>query len=257
MNFPAHFETGKSSRSMKLREQPWVNDHAPGHPVLVWDTYLEDGVHYARCLPMTSFNKETVEEKYPEAWRHHVRYVPISQGGETTNSRTKMPTLTLTENGRMEKQTYVHLDHFFDIEVEHLQPRYREAGSSVPLQLDNDSLNVLVFKLGQFIRGEIWHPAPKGSITSPLDWHQTKGPLRDPQLGTPQFRPELKNRALLGGQLEAARHKKAGTREWTGYERESRRGGAWEPVEAAAAPFRPRSGDTWSQLQRPLSRYAS
>ena len=254
MNFPAHFQR---SRSEKLRDQPWVNGHATGHPVLVWDTYSKDAVQYARCLPMTSFKTETIEEKYPDAWRHHVRYVPISHGRETTKSRTKMPTLTLAENGKMDKQTYVHLDHFFDIEVAHLQPRYRDAGSMVPLQLDNDSLNVLVFKLGQFIRGEIWRPAPNRWITSPLDWHQKKWSLQDPELGTPQFSSELEGRALLGGELEAVRHKKAGTREWTGHEKESPRKGAWEPVEAAATPVRPRTGDTWGQLQPSLARYAS
>ena len=258
MNFPAHFRIGERSRSAKLRDQPWVNDHATGHPVMVWDTYYtKDGVECARCLPMTSFNKETVEEKYPDAWRHHVRYVPISQGGEITNSRTKMPTLALAENGAMEQQTYVHLDHFFDIEVEYLQPRGREAGSTVPLQLNDDSLNVLVFKLGQFIRGKIWRPAQKGKITSPLDWHRTKGPLQDPELGTPSFDHKLQRRELDGAKLEAARHKKAGTYEWNGREPrgQSPHRGAWEPVEAPVTPSSNWNGpSTWGHVQSSYSR---
>lgn len=254
MNFPARFETGAYSPSAKLREQPWVNRHAPGHPVMVWDTYSEEGVQYARCLPMTSFSGKTPEQKYPLAWKHHLRYVPISQGGEVTNSRTKMPTLALAENGTMEQQTYVHLDHFFDIEVEHLRSRDR-GDSSAPLRLDNDALNVLVFKLGQFIRGEIWRPEPNGQIKSPLDYES----LPNPKLGRPVLEGKLKERALIGGELEAARYVKTGEREWTGFEvGESPPIGAWESefVEAAPKPSRHQSRDTWGQLQHSLSRYA-
>lgn len=257
MNFPRHFKIGERSWSEKLRDQPWVNDSAPGHPVMVWDTYTKEGVQYARCLPMTSLTGKTPEQKYPYAWQHHVRYVPISHGGKVANSRTNMPTLALRRNGTMEQQTYVHLDHFFEIEVEHLLPRGRKDDPSKPLQLDDDSLNVLVFKLGQFIRGKTWRPAPNWKITSPLDWHQTKEPLRYPELGTPSFDVELQRQALDGGKLEAARHKKAGTHEWTGFERgESPPRGAWEePVEAPVTPSRNWNGaSSWGQVQSSYSR---
>ena len=254
MNFPQCFETGERSWSKKLREQPWVNSHAPGHPVVVWDTYNEHGVQYARCLPMTSFNTETIEEKYPDAWRHHLRYVPISQGGKVANSRTNMPTLALAENGTMDKQTYVHLDHFFDIEVKHLEPRSRKDDPSKPLQLDDAALNVLMFKFGQFIQGDVWRPAPNAHITSPLDFES----LPDPKLGRPVLEGKLKERALAGGKLEAARHEKAGTQEWTGFERkESPRRGAWEPAEAPATPSRNRRADSaWGRVQSSYSRSA-
>jgi hypothetical protein len=250
MNFPAGFPTGNDSKSKILRDQPWVNSYAPGHPVVVWDTYTKDGVDYARCLPMTSLNGKSAEGKYPEAWRHHLRYVPISQGGKITESRTNMPTLTLAEGGTMNQQTYVHLDHFFDIEVEHLSPRGRGANSSAPLQLDDDALNVLVFKFRQFVRGEVWRPPPS-KIKSPLDWRS----LRDPQLGRPKFGDKLERRALVGGQLEAARHEKAGTQQWTGLEigEESPRKGAWQLVGATVRPFtRTNSAAQWKQQQRPF-----
>jgi hypothetical protein len=118
---------------------------------MVWDTYSRNGEDYARCLPMTSLNGKSAEGKYPEAWRHHLRYVPISQGGKITESRTNMPTLTLAGNGTMDQQTYVHLDHFFDIEVRYLRFRGRDAS----LQLDDDALSVLMFKFRQFVRGEV------------------------------------------------------------------------------------------------------
>lgn len=253
MDFPAYFEIGKHSRSKKLREQLWVNKHATGHPVLVWDTYSSDGVQYARCLPMTSLTGKTPEEKYPYAWKHHVRYVPISHGGKVTNSRTHMPTLALAENGTMKQQTYIHLDHFFEIEVEHLIPRGRRDDPSKPLQLDDAALNVLVFKLGQFIQGDIWRPAPVGDIKSPLDYES----LPDPKLGRPVLKGKLAERALAGGKLEAARHEKAGTREWTGLERgESPPRGAWEvPLEAPVTPPRNWNGaSSWGRVQYSYSR---
>ena len=250
MDFPAHFEIGKHSPSKKLREQLWVNKHATGHPVLVWDTYSSDGVQYARCLPMTSLAGKTPEEKYPYAWKHHVRYVPISQGGKVTNSRTHMPTLALTENGTMKQQTYVHLDHFFEIEVEHLLPRGSRDDPSKPLRLDDAALNVLLFKLGQFIQGDIWRPAPVGDIKSPLDYQS----LPDPKLGRPILEGKLEERALAGAKLEAARHEKAGTREWTGLERgEFPPRGPWEEsVEAPVTPSRNWNGNdasSWARVQ--------
>lgn len=244
MNFPA----GVKSRSKILRDQPWVNDRATGHPVMVWDTYRWEGEDYARCLPMTSLNGESPEKKYPHAWRHHLRYVPISQGGEITKSRTNMPMLTLAENGRMDQQTYVHLDHFFDIEVKYLRPRGRDANSLVPLQLDNAALNVLVFKLQQFIQGEVWRPGP-GGVKSPLYYKD----LPYPELGRPRLEDEVKERARIGRELETARYEKDGTREWTGHERggESPRKRWWEPVDAAVRPFSQKSGSTqWGGPRR-------
>lgn len=107
--------------SRVLQTQSHVNDKAGGHFALVWDVYErpEDRVAIARCLPMTSFG-ELVEDKYKtskgqNAWRSIVRYLPIDHHARTT-SRLNMPVLRLQSGRSMRAQSYVHLDHFYEVE---------------------------------------------------------------------------------------------------------------------------------------------
>lgn len=149
MNFPAHFKTGENSDSSLLRGQPWVNKDAPGHPVLVWDTYRrggEQGELIARCLPMTSFGGLSIEEKYPykSVWKVHLRYVPIMQKGVAAKSATNMPSLALADDESMSHQTYAHLDHFFEIEARHLAMCGRTSKSNCSVYLTDAALDVLV-----------------------------------------------------------------------------------------------------------------
>ena len=152
---------------------------------------------------MTSFQGRRIEEKYnigPDSWRHQVRYVPIAQYGVFTVSDTEMPSLRLYQGKGMAQQTYVHLDHFFEIEAKFLQ-------CTKPLYLLNAALRVLLYKFQQFLSGETERAVSENAPTSPLDYGRT-----------PVLKPEQLEMANAGRILEDARHEAAGTCEWTGRE---------------------------------------
>jgi hypothetical protein len=216
MFVPKGLKVRDCSPSMLLQDQPWVNEHATGHPVVVWDTYKRGDELIARCLPMTSFGGRRVEEKYDSAgaWKHWLEYVPIMQDGVAVASDANMPSLALADGETMRLQTYVHLDHFFDIEVEFLHPHCRNARSGRSVHLEDAALSVLVFKFHQFISGETRRP--RAWIRSPLDSYGRYAPVE--KLARPELGQEARVKADIGRELEAARHEAAGTREWTGKE---------------------------------------
>lgn len=162
--------------SSELTKQPHVNKRAGGHPTLVWDVYQrhEGGEMIARCLPVTSFGTHggSIEEKYDgstsgrSAWKHIPRYLPIDHNGET-GSKFNVPVLRLIDGRSMAKQSYVHLDHFYEVEARFLlEDKHRG------LRLEYESLCIAAGKLMDFCDGMIyrirWAPgetAPK----SPLD----------------------------------------------------------------------------------------
>lgn len=175
LQLPRGFRTGESSPSALLQRQLWVNSRAANHPVLVWDVFPNErtGEKIARCLQMTSFGGKSVEEKYNyhagrRSWRMHLQYIAIQQGGVPTPSVADMPSVALEGNQSMEKRTYIHLDHYFDIEARFLST----SSSQAPLRLTSDSLCVVTHKFDQFVRGYIWRRMPTGNwndVVSPLD----------------------------------------------------------------------------------------
>jgi hypothetical protein len=205
MHLPKGFKIGRYSESRLLRTQRWVNKEATNHFILVWDTYEAEGEVIARCMPMTSFKGTSVDEKYNrggDAWRHQVKYLPIAQYGWATVSDTEMPSLALHNDKGLDRQTYVHLDHFFEIEVKFLQ-------CSNPLYLVSTALSVLVYKFSQFLSGETLR-ANAGSPRippSPLDYGKR-----------PELSPEVLARVEEGCDLEAKRNAHWGTHQWTGKE---------------------------------------
>lgn len=210
MFLPRQVKTGPSSESSLLRQQPWVNQTATNHFVAVWDTYMRGDEEIARCLPMTSFKETRVEEKYhtPNAWKYWLEYVPILKGGISAASEANMPSLALVDRQEMMRSTYVHLDHFFDIEV-------RFLNRSHPVYLENDALSVLVYKFHQFISKR--RPGrPYGRISSPLDRYGDDAPVE--RLARPKLSPTAMEKVRDGRELEAARYRAAGTHEWTGIE---------------------------------------
>ena len=214
MFVPNDLKVKDASPSRLLRQQPWVNDRATGHPVAVWDTYEHGGELIARCLPLTSFTETRVEDKYvSRAWKHWLEYVPIKHQGVAVASDANMPSLALADGESMSKLTYVHLDHFFDIEARFLDLSSRNTRYG--MHLEDAALSVLVFKFHQFISGEIKRPSAK--VVSPLDSYDDKAPVEE--LARPKLNhPAEQARVNVGRELEAARHRAAGTREWTGKE---------------------------------------
>jgi len=161
---------------------------------------------------MTSFGSRTVEEKYnsPNAWRHWLEYVPIMQQHGATVSDANMPLLALANGEAMTQRTYVHLDHFFDIEARYLDMHGRNARFGRSVHLEDAALSVLVFKFYQFITGEVERPHAR--LRSPLDY---RGPeqLARPVLGSAALEKVREGRAL-----ETARRTQTGAYEWTGWE---------------------------------------
>jgi len=174
---------------------------------MVWDVYeREDGEKIARCLQMTSFGKHTIEWKYPSAWKHHCQYLPVRQC-ETT-SRTNQPLLELQDGMKMASQSYVHLDHFFEIEACYLVSWNCKSGSPA-IGLTSGSLDVLRAKLMQFVQGGIYRRS-NADIPSPLEL-----------TGPPTFSKEAWESVVRGLAIEQVRsHILAGERKqiWTGLE---------------------------------------
>jgi hypothetical protein len=136
---------------------------------MVWDVYQrEDGETIARCLQMTSFGKRGVEGKYDKAhvWKYHCQYLPVKHRGVT--SRTNQPILELQDGREMNVQSYVHLDHFFEIEARYLVGwGSKRAGA---MGLTSGALDVLRAKLIQFANGGIYRKRNNGGpLKSPLD----------------------------------------------------------------------------------------
>lgn len=211
LNFPGVYNTfdatKKSSRLLQL--QPWVNSNAANHPTLVWKTYESDGETIACCLQITSFDGNTIETKYPDgrgnAWRYHSQYVPIAHQG--TISRANMPILQLEDGEMMGKQSYVHLDHYFEIEA-------RLLWRLVPKKhLASDSLAVVVSLLRQFVQGDIWRQprGPHEKVRSPLDFRaQNKLHGERLALTIPKVNAEV-DLWQQGEQLERQRTREEGT----------------------------------------------
>ena len=207
--------------SRELRRQPHVNEHAGGHPTIVWDTYVRhDGEKIARCLQVTSFScqgeegqyHQTVEEKYSRgggAWKVQVQYLPIDHDARSS-SRTNQPILKLAGGRNMDHQSYAHLDHFFEIEARLLK---HMPGGGPDRRLIEDSLCVVVWKLRQFFDDTIcrrqWHP----------DSRFPKSPLDEGGCGKPRDLSESVRRLeARGARIERERLASTGTRLITGYE---------------------------------------
>ncbi|OQN99107.1 hypothetical protein B0A48_14968 [Cryoendolithus antarcticus] len=167
-----------------LWRQSHVNDRVAKHPLLVWDTRFDEsrGVMIARCLQATSFTDHnywydesgtyhmTVEEKYYawKAWYFHLQYVAIDHPGMSTPEH-KMPVLRLTEaSPSMDHLTYVHLDHFFEVEADFL-----EKFGKTKRELGNRSFSILMYRLDRFMHNSPTERQTKrlvnGDIRSPLD----------------------------------------------------------------------------------------
>jgi hypothetical protein len=192
-----------------LQQQPHVNDQVGRHPTMVWDVYVrEDGEKIARCLQMTSFGNRGVEGKYSSqnVWKYHCQYLPVRQRG--TTSRTNQPLLELQDGKKMKNQSYVHLDHFFEIEARYLVSWLDHSGRP-SVGLTSGSLDVLRAKLMQFAAGGIFRKA-NADIPSPLDG-----------AGLPPVSKEVWESATRGQAMEQVRSRtlaEEGKQIWTGLE---------------------------------------
>ena len=93
------------------------------------------------------------------------QYLAIQDRG--TIPHNDVPFLHLADGQRMKSQSYVHLDHFFEIESQYLESFY--DGSRC---LTRDSVDIVQFQLGRFITGDIprLHGNRPGRPVSPLEF---------------------------------------------------------------------------------------
>ncbi|KAM0715481.1 hypothetical protein Q7P37_008979 [Cladosporium fusiforme] len=209
-------ESSCPNYSPELQKQSHVNEKAGNHPVLVWDVYdrSSDKEKIARCMPVTAFHSQAggVEEKYSRgthAWRHIVRYLPIEHGAGSSSSYN-VPVLALADGKRMKIQSYVHLDHFYEVEAKFLDATNPCCAG---LRLQANSLAMAVGKLQDFCDGRIWCQGLRPGAP--------KSPLHEGGYGRPTgLSEEANNWVTLGRQLEQLRLTMTGTEAVTGHEAE-------------------------------------
>jgi hypothetical protein len=207
----AQVQAARNASSLLIKQQPHVNDQVEFHPCMVWDVYQrEDSEKIARCLQMTSFGKRGVEGKYERAnvWKYHCQYLPVEHSG--TKSRTNQPILGLQYGEKMGTQSYVHLDHFFEIEARYLTAWGRLRNGAPRFGLTSGALDVLRAKLMQFAKGDIYRKCNQDALRSPLDIS-----------GPPTFSTEVQEAAARGRAIEETRRLALATQGkqiWTGLE---------------------------------------
>jgi len=111
-----HFKFESLPQDSIVRKQAWVNETATNHPLVIASIKANGNVV---CLPVTSFDGKTVPEKFPRA--NHIQrlhYLPVNHDNKTT-THNGLPVLQLA-HGSFMKQSYIHIDQFFEIEPTNL-----------------------------------------------------------------------------------------------------------------------------------------
>lgn len=217
-------KTRQFDRSI-VRHQAHINNErvqAGDHPTVVYATYEKNSEVIARCLQVTSFtrpgskgtveDKMTVEEKYPgpRVWYMHLQYVPIMHKGEKGQTRPlhNMPVLETVDDEPMKCQSYVHLDHYFEIEAKHLR-----VWKDGPVKLKEEAMDVLMYKLQAFEEDCTRRNTGPGAPRSPLEYY--------PKVPKPNIdaHKDLREMAARGLILEKSRLKFLDVKtEYTGWE---------------------------------------
>ena len=167
--------------------QPWMNLGAEGHPVCVVGT--KDNGRLSTCCQVTSFNNTPIEVKYPDP-NNLMRQQYLSIGHHLTVPHSGQKLLGLDNGQKMLKQSYVHLDQFFEIETQYLESFYQNSK-----RLDSQSVGYLQAQFRDFIGGVI--PRPRGRSPSPKGQNsRPSSPLglrrfTPTSLGVPDVPPQL------------------------------------------------------------------
>ncbi|KAK6421997.1 hypothetical protein LTR95_016744 [Oleoguttula sp. CCFEE 5521] len=167
----------------------------------------------------------TIEQKYyGRTWKYHMQYLTIEHSSRSSVPHD-MPILTF-KNGDafLQHQTYVHLDHFFEIEIDHLS---RQRDKYVR-EFDDRSFCVLMHRLDRFV-----HKSWGAQQTRRGDGSFVASPLDLDEDG-PEFSPWITECSKYGRVVEEERFARHGGRFWTGIEPEHRyynpnKPNAWRP----------------------------
>ncbi|KAK3671837.1 hypothetical protein LTR78_008202 [Recurvomyces mirabilis] len=128
----------------------WKWDIHPGsdhHPVYI--AALSKDKRTATCLQTTSFNDQTIQDRFrsPENTSRR-RYLAMQH--ENTVPHSADPVLQMTTGQKMKKQSYIHLDHFFKIETQCLV-----TFADGKKYLTEASASIVQQRLADFIQGKI------------------------------------------------------------------------------------------------------
>ncbi|KAK4575205.1 hypothetical protein LTR86_001057 [Recurvomyces mirabilis] len=135
----------------------WKWDIHPGsdhHPVYI--AALSKDKRTATCLQTTSFNDQTIQERFRSTENtSRRRYLAVQHDNTVPHSAD--PVLQMTMGQKMKKQSYIHLDHFFMIETQYLV-----AFADGKKYLTEASASIVQQRLADFIQGKITinHDAP-------------------------------------------------------------------------------------------------
>ena len=125
----------------------------------------------ATLIQTTSFGGTTIDEKYhnhsPASRARKASYLAINH--ENTKSHTEYPPLKLAFDTKMDQQSYINLDQFFNFEAESLVPWKKGQH-----RLDSESISILEKAFLDFVNGIAKRPGKTNdSVDSPFDyWSQ-------------------------------------------------------------------------------------
>ncbi|KAI7237707.1 hypothetical protein KC330_g2995 [Hortaea werneckii] len=143
-----------------VHTQPWVNAGATDHPLLIVGRKTNGNVTVCQ---VTSFGGERIQTKIPREDRIGRRLALAIQFRNETTAHNNLPILQL-KRGKMMKQSYVKLEHFFEIEPTNLKVYCRNG-----ICLDQPSLDVLHQHMRDVLSGKTPHMPRKPTVPfSPL-----------------------------------------------------------------------------------------
>ncbi|KAI6836038.1 hypothetical protein KC332_g5596 [Hortaea werneckii] len=156
----AHLDLRTLPGNSIVHAQPWVNAGATDHPLFIVGRKTNGNVTVCQ---VTSFGGERIQAKIPREDHIGRRLALAIQFRDETTAHNNLPILQL-KRGNMMKQSYVKLEHFFEIEPTNLKVYCRNGNC-----LDQPSLDVLHQHMRDVLSGKTPHMPRKPTVPfSPL-----------------------------------------------------------------------------------------
>ncbi|EMC97222.1 hypothetical protein BAUCODRAFT_444334 [Baudoinia panamericana UAMH 10762] len=136
-----------------VEKQPHINPEAGNHPVAI--VGLKSNNRFANVCLFSSFAGEKFTDKYWNEANVHRRLWHAFYHDDKTEKHNDCEVLRLEGNRRMMKQSWLHIDQFFEIET-----KYLEVLECNQLRLDKQSIGVVRDRLRKFVSasGELPYP---------------------------------------------------------------------------------------------------
>ncbi|RMX82040.1 hypothetical protein D0869_06353 [Hortaea werneckii] len=156
----AHLDLRTLPGNSIVHTQPWINAGATDHPLFIVGRKTNGNVTVCQ---VTSFGGERIQTKIPREDHIGRRLALAIQFRNETTAHNNLPILQL-KRGKMMKQSYLKLEHFFEIEPTNLKVYCRNG-----ICLDQPSLDVLHQHMRDVLSGKTPHMPRKPTVPfSPL-----------------------------------------------------------------------------------------